>query len=97
MKVEPTQHIFDFPASFTNVDPVDRDVVLSDDCLEDKQQIAMVTRKPPKCVQQFYSIERAGTEVTFQCAECCGCLNSKNGPRIDAVSIQEEVEEALLS
>ena len=95
-KVDPAQHILDFPPCCTNVDSLERGLVPGDSCLEDSQEVAMVTKKPPKCVKQFDSIEQAGTEVTFRCVECRGCLNCKNGPRIDAVSIQEEIEEALI-
>ena len=53
-----------------------------------------VARKQPKCVRQFNEIESAGTEVTYRCMHCRGCLKCKNGPRFDAMSIQEEMSRA---
>ena len=56
------------------------------------------TRKPraPKCVRQFDDVEKAGTEVSFRCVDCRGCMKSKRGERIEAISIQEEVEQDLI-
>ena len=53
-------------------------------------------RRPPKCVKQFDLIERAGTEISYRCVDCRDCVKCKNGGRVDAVSIQEEVEQALI-
>ena len=47
-------------------------------------------------MKQIDEIERAGTEVTYRCVDCRGCLGCKNGARIDAVSIQEKVEQAMI-
>ena len=55
-----------------------------------------VARKLPKCVWQFDEIECAGTEVTYRCIDCRGCLKCKNGPHFDAMSIQEEIEQSLI-
>ena len=44
----------------------------------------------------FDEIERAGTEVTYRCVDCRGCLKCKNGVRLDAISIQEEVEQSMI-
>ena len=33
-----------------------------------------VGRKAPKCVREYDEIERAGTEVTYRCADCRGCF-----------------------
>ena len=56
----------------------------------------LVGRKPPRCIKQFGEIERAGIEVTYRCVDCRGCLGCMNGARIDAVSTQEEVEQAMI-
>ena len=56
----------------------------------------LVGRKPPRCIKQFDEIERAGTVVAYRCVDCRGCLGCKNGARIDAVSIQEEVGQAMI-
>ena len=55
-----------------------------------------VARKPPKCVRQFAEIENAGTEVTYRCMDCRGCLKCKNGPRCDAMSIPEEIGQSFI-
>ena len=57
---------------------------------------AYAVRKPPKCLKQFDQIECAGTEVTYRCVECSDCLKCKNGSRVDALSIQDEVEQSLI-
>ena len=56
----------------------------------------LVGRKPPRCIKQFDEIERPGTEVTYRFVDCRGCLGCKNDARINAVSIQEEVEQAMI-
>ena len=60
------------------------------------EKITNVGRKAPKCVREYDEIERAGTEVTYRCIECRDCLKCKNGERIDALSIQEEIEQGLI-
>ena len=56
------------------------------------------TRKPraPKCVKQFDDVEKAGTEVSFRCVDCRDCMKFKRGERIEAISIQEEVDQDLI-
>ena len=56
-----------------------------------------VSRRPPKCVKEYDALESTGTEVTYRCIDCKECLRCKNGPRMESLSIQEEVEEALIS
>ena len=56
-----------------------------------------VSRRPPKCVKEYDALESTGTEVTYRCADCKECLRCRNGPRMESLSIQEEVEEALIS
>ena len=57
---------------------------------------AYAARRPLKCVKQFDQVERAGTEVTFACVDCRDCAKCKDGGRVDATTIQEEVEQALI-
>ena len=52
--------------------------------------------RAPKCVKQFDDIERAGTEVSFRCVDCRDCPKCKLGERVEAISIQEEVEQNLI-
>ena len=53
-------------------------------------------KKPPPYVKQFDEIEKTGTEVTYRCVDCRGCLECKRGARVDAISIQEEIEQAII-
>ena len=57
---------------------------------------ALLARKPPKCVKTFDEVETAGTEVTFRCIDCRGCEKCKKSKRVDAISHQEEVEQAII-
>ena len=95
MKVDPTDHIFDFPTCCSRVDSIDSLPNPADGCSGDTH-FAMVSRKPPECVKRFDAIEEVGSAVTYRCVDCRGCQNCLNGPRIDAVSIQEEVEDAMI-
>ena len=58
--------------------------------------VVALVKKPPKCLKQFDAIELTGTEVTYRCVDCRGCLKCKNGPQLESVSIQEEIEERLI-
>ena len=51
--------------------------------------------KPPNA-ELFDKIESSGTEISFRCVDCRGCPTCKKGPRFDAISIQEEVEQSLI-
>ena len=95
MKVDPTDQISDFPGCCSRVDSVASMPTPGDACLED-EHFAMVSRKPPECVKKFDAIEEVGSSVTYRCVEHRGCQNCLNGPRVDAVSIQEEVEDAII-
>ena len=69
------------------------------DCQRDfdsLDRVVALVKKPPKCVKQFDAIELTGTEVTYRCVDCRGCLKCKNGPQLESVSIQEEIEDHLI-
>ena len=53
-------------------------------------------KKAPKNAKRFEEIENAGSEVTYRCVDCRSCKNCKNGPRVEAISIQEELEQNLI-
>ena len=53
--------------------------------------------KPPKRVKIFDEVESAGTEVMYRCLDCKNCQNCKKSQKIDAMSIQEEIEEDLIN
>ena len=53
-------------------------------------------KRAAKCVKSFDAIERAGSEVTYRCPECRNCDKCKNGPRVENISFQEEIEQDLI-
>ena len=65
-------------------------------CVAEENDNALVVKRAPKCVKQFDEIEKAGTEVTYRCVDCRGCVKCKTGMRFESISIQEEVEQALI-
>ena len=57
---------------------------------------AYVSKKSPRCVKVFDQVETAGTEISYRCVDCRDCPECKKCPRLDSVSIQEEVEQSLI-
>ena len=57
---------------------------------------AYAGKRPPKCVKQFDQVEPAGSEITYRCVDCRDCIKCKYGGRVDSISIQEEIEQALI-
>ena len=57
---------------------------------------ALLVRNIPKCVKTFDEVETAGTEVTFRCEDCRGCEKCKKSKRVEAISIQEEIEQGII-
>ena len=64
-----------------------------DDCLKTN---ALVSKRTPKSVKLFDAIEDAGTEISYRCIDCRNCQNCKKSARIDAISIQEEIEQDII-
>ena len=58
---------------------------------------AIIVRRPPKCVKVFDEVESVGTEVTYRCSSCRNCQECKKSLRLDNISIQEEIEQELIS
>ena len=83
-------------AMFSQVEPLE-DGSLYPIPAEGCSKCVCASRRPPKCVKQYDALESTGTEVTYRCVDCKECLKCKNGPRMESLSIQEEVEEALIS
>ena len=61
--------------------------------LDDRVHVA---RKAPKCVKVFDEVEGAGTEVSYRCSDCRNCTECKRSTRVDAISVQEELESEIL-
>ena len=55
-----------------------------------------VNKRPLKVWKRFEQVESAGTEISYRCVRCHGCADCKNGERIECISIQEEVEQAVI-
>ena len=62
----------------------------------DSSSVVLASQKAPKCLEIFDELDRAGTEVSYRCAEHRDCQDCKRGPRIDAISIQEEIEQEII-
>ena len=56
----------------------------------------LTTRRPPKISQRFDKIENAGTEITYRCKDCRNCPECKKSDRFESISIQEEIEQAVI-
>ena len=56
----------------------------------------LTANRAPRNLKLHQQIEDAGTEVTYRCLECRGCKKCKNSGRIESISIEEEVENALI-
>ena len=54
------------------------------------------TKKPLKCIKEFDQVENAGTEISYRCVNCRNCPECKKCPRLDSVTIQEEVEQSII-
>ena len=55
-----------------------------------------VANRAPRNMKLHQQIEDAGTEVSYRCVDCRGCSNCKTSGRIESISIEEEVEDALI-
>ena len=55
------------------------------------------SRRAPKCLKVFNDLEATGTDVSYRCPDCRKCVNCKNGPTMEAISIQEEMEQELIN
>ena len=55
-----------------------------------------VANRAPRNMKLHQQIEDAGTEVSYRCVDCRGCSSCKTSGRIESISIEEEVEDALI-
>ena len=55
-----------------------------------------VANRAPHKMKLHQQIEDAGKEVSYYCVDCLGCSNCKTSGRIESISIEEEVEDALI-
>ena len=66
------------------------------DSSDDVGASAFPTKRPPRNQKIFEQVEEAGTDVSYRCVDCRGCTKCKTSGRIESISIQEEVEQALI-
>ena len=55
-----------------------------------------LVKRAPKIYKQFVEIESLGTEISYRCAKCCGCRDCVKSMETECISVQEEVEQALI-
>ena len=63
---------------------------------ENGTEVFASRRSPPKCLKVFDKVDAAGTDISYRCVDCRQCPKCKNGPVLEEVSIQEEMEQALI-
>ena len=64
--------------------------------LDNSEGIFLSRNKPLKCIKVFDESENAGTEISYRCIYCKNCRKCKKCPRLDAVTIQEEIEQGII-
>ena len=50
----------------------------------------------PKKFKKFEKLEGSGISVSYRCVDCRNCLDCKNGPTTEEISIKDEVEQSLI-
>ena len=65
-------------------------------CSEQDTVLSLATQKGTRCGEIFHELDRAGTEVSYRCGDCRACPNCKKSPRIEEVSIEEELQQELI-
>ena len=56
----------------------------------------LAARRAPRNSHIFDKLEKAGTEITYRCKDCRECPECKKSDRFESISIQEEVEQAVI-
>ena len=57
---------------------------------------AYPVRKMPKRLKTFENIENAGTEISYRCIDCRGCVNCKKSSEIECISMEQEVQQGMI-
>ena len=55
-----------------------------------------VCRKQIKRGKRLDEVENAGTDISYRCIDCRNCPECKRFPRLENVSIQEEIEQSVI-
>ena len=50
-----------------------------------------------KTQKQFNQVEKAGSEITYQCINCRACKACKDHDQIEITSIKEEIEKDMIN
>ena len=56
-----------------------------------------LSKRTPKLIKQFEKVEKAGTEVSYRCLRCRGCLECRKSEMVEVISLQEEMEQELVN
>ena len=64
--------------------------------VNEEMGVCYICKRPPRSLKIYEEMESAGTDVSYRCLECRNCGACKTSGRIESISIQEEVEQALI-
>ena len=64
--------------------------------MDNSEGIFLSRNKPLTCIKVFDESENAGTEISYRCINFGNCPECKKCPRLDAVTIQEEIEQGII-
>ena len=65
-------------------------------CVSHCSNLVCAAKRAPVNAKRFEEIEHSGSEVTFRCVDCRSCKKCKSGPKIEAISLQEELEDNMI-
>ena len=90
-----TEIIFNDSVTLPNQSGSESNEEMVDDLKAGDDKVFLVKRAP-KSYKKFVEIESLGTEITYRCAKCRGCRDCVKSMETECISIQEEVEQALI-
>ena len=64
--------------------------------IQSQFSLSLAAQSSRKCGEIFHELDRAGTEVSYRCGECRVCPKCKKSPRIEEVSIDEELQQEVI-
>ena len=60
------------------------------------EMLCSYKKRGPKILRKFENVESVGTEVSYRCVRCRNCSSCLQSSNIECISIQEEVEQAVI-
>ena len=91
-KEQLSQEDIDSPICCEIVDPE----LPNESALVCENRPACVAKRVPQHVKFFDEMECTGCDVTYRCGECRVCKNCKSGPQVEAISLQDEMENNMI-